>query len=78
MSSFSRSLMVRLMQDIVLKDDYDKDGFDQGRTVAQYIKDEFGYEHDFRWWAIAIIVLFVLFLRFVVALATKYLNFQKR
>jgi CDR ABC transporter len=47
-------------------------------TIKDYIKDAFDYDYDFRWAAIGICILHIVVLRLIVALATKYLQFQKR
>ena len=39
---------------------------------------QFGYQYSFRWVALFISLLFVLLLRVIVMLTTKYINFQKR
>jgi hypothetical protein len=66
------------VQESLLRGDVGVDGVERNRPVKQYVDDTFDYEYDMRWWAIAISFLFVIFLRFVVAIATKYLHFQKR
>ena len=48
------------------------------RSIQFYIDDQFEYKRGWRWAAVAISFAFVIVLRFVVAIATKYLHFQKR
>jgi hypothetical protein len=66
------------MQEDRLVGDYDANGFDRMRTLKQYIKDEFDYEYNFRWPALGILLGMVIFMRLMIALATKTLQFQKR
>ena len=47
-------------------------------TVAKFIDKNFGYQYSFRWPALVISLLYVLLLRAIVTLTTKYINFQKR
>jgi hypothetical protein len=47
-------------------------------TIKEYLEDVYDFDYDLRWWAMGMLVLFVLVLRFIVALATKYVHFQKR
>jgi hypothetical protein len=67
-----------VMQEDRLVGDFDVYGVDQMRTIKQYIKDEFGFEHSFRWPALGIELAHVIVMRFVIAIATKYLQWQKR
>jgi hypothetical protein len=66
------------MQEDKLVGDYDANGVDRMRTLKQYIKDEFDYEYSFRWPALGILLGMVIFMRLMIALATKTLQFQKR
>jgi hypothetical protein len=50
----------------------------QSGTIQYYIDEQFEYKKAWKWPAFAISLAFVIVLRFVVALATKYLHFQKR
>jgi hypothetical protein len=47
-------------------------------TIKSYLEDAYAFEHHLKWLAVALLVVFNLALRFTVALATKYLHFQKR
>jgi ABC-type multidrug transport system permease subunit len=47
-------------------------------SVANFINTTYEYDYNFRWPAIAIEIAFIVFLRLIVAVATKYLRFQKR
>jgi hypothetical protein len=69
---------VGVQDDQILVGDYDSRGIEQGRTVKQYIEDEFDYQHDFRWAAMGILFFFVLVMRTTVAITTKTLQWQKR
>ena len=46
--------------------------------VNQYLVDQFEYHYSMRWPAFVISLAFAIMLRLVVAIATKYLHFQKR
>lgn len=59
-------------------DDFSVDGVDQARSMREFINEEYGYAHDFRWPALGILFLFVVGMRLTVALATKTLQWQKR
>ena len=50
----------------------------EGASIAEYMEDVYGFKYSFRWWAVLISFGFVIVLRFIVAIATKYLHFQKR
>jgi ABC-type multidrug transport system permease subunit len=63
------------MQNQAIAVPYTDTGLD---TVSHFIDTEYGYKHGFRWAAVGINVAFIILLRFVVALATKFLHFQKR
>jgi CDR ABC transporter len=63
------------MQDDMIPVTYNEAGED---TISNFIDETYGYEHGFRWGAVGINCAIVILLRFIVALATKYLHFQKR
>lgn len=51
---------------------------DTGETVKEFMKNYYGYEHDFLWVVSLVIIAFCLLFAFVYALSVKTLNFQKR
>jgi hypothetical protein len=72
------SLHVRRVQTEQLITYISSDGHEVTSSIAQYIDVTFGYQHSFRWWALAISLLYILLLRTVITVATKTLNFVQR
>ena len=66
------------MQDSEYIEYIDASGAAANSTIAGYIDETFGYQYSFRWPAVVISLLYVLLLRTVVVIATKYIHFQKR
>ncbi|KAL3745058.1 hypothetical protein ACJRO7_014206 [Eucalyptus globulus] len=52
--------------------------FDSGETVAEYLRDYFGFRYDFLWVVSVVLIGFVLLFLSVYVYAMKALNFQKR
>ena len=59
-------------------DFFDGTEFRTNVPINQYLRDNFEYKHSMKWPAFVISLGFVIVLRFAVAIATKYLHFQKR
>lgn len=51
---------------------------DSGETVAEYLRDYFGFRSDFLWVVSVVLIGFVLLFVSVFIYATRALNFQKR
>jgi hypothetical protein len=51
---------------------------EEKNTIQFYMDEDLEYKKAWKWPAFAISLAFVILLRFVVAIATKYLHFQKR
>ncbi|KAF3597226.1 hypothetical protein DY000_02025581 [Brassica cretica] len=51
---------------------------DTGETVKEFMRNYYGYEHDFLWKVSLVLVSFCLLFAFIYALSVKTLNFQKR
>ncbi|XP_030549974.1 ABC transporter G family member 38-like isoform X1 [Rhodamnia argentea] len=51
---------------------------DSGETVAEYLRDYFGFRYDFLWVVSVVLIGFVLLFVSVYSYAMKALNFQKR
>ncbi|CAF2089792.1 unnamed protein product [Brassica napus] len=51
---------------------------DTGETVKEFMKNYYGYEHDFLWKVSLVLISFCLLFAFIYALSVKTLNFQKR
>ena len=47
-------------------------------SVADFIRGYFGYKHSFLGWDVLILFVFNMVFRAVIAVATKYLHWQKR
>ena len=47
-------------------------------TIANYIDTTFGYQYSFRWPALVISLLYIMLLRIIIVMATKFLHFDKR
>lgn len=54
------------------------DNLDACPTVGQYMKDFFGFEYDFRWWCVLILLVFIMFFRVAAMIVLKFVNHQKR
>lgn len=55
-----------------------KDKLETGETVEQFLRDYFGYKHDFVGVVAAAVAGFALLFAFIFAVSIKILNFQKR
>ncbi|KAL0737801.1 hypothetical protein Bca4012_014011 [Brassica carinata] len=51
---------------------------DTGETVIEFMRNYYGYEHDFLWKVSLVIIAFCLLFASIYALSVKTLNFQKR
>ncbi|CAH8363125.1 unnamed protein product [Eruca vesicaria subsp. sativa] len=51
---------------------------DTGETVIEFMKNYYGYEHDFLWVVSLVLIAFCVLFAFIYALSVKTLNFQKR
>ncbi|MEW5297917.1 MAG: hypothetical protein WDW36_001095 [Sanguina aurantia] len=47
-------------------------------TVAQFLQDHWGYHYYMRWYIVAIVAAYIIFVRVSSILALKYINFLKR
>ena len=47
-------------------------------SISTYVEETFGYKYSMRWPALVISLAFILLLRSIVMVATKYINFSKR
>ena len=47
-------------------------------TVSQFLEDFFGYEFNFIWPCIAIVVAYTIFFRAISAIGVRYVSFQSR
>lgn len=47
-------------------------------TVGQYMEDFFGFEYEFRWWCVLILLVFIMFFRVAAMVVLKLVNHQKR
>lgn len=54
------------------------DNLDACPTVGQYMEDFFGFEYDFRWWCVLILLVFIMFFRVAAMIVLKFVNHQKR
>ena len=52
--------------------------FEDEKTVKQFMKDYFGYKHDFLGWVAAAEIAFPVLFALVFAFGIKFLNFQRR
>lgn len=55
-----------------------KDRLDTGETVEEFLRDYFGFKHDFVGVVAVAIVGFPVLFAFIFAISIKILNFQKR
>lgn len=39
------------------------DSVNDPKTVKDFMKDRFGYDYDFRWWCVGILLLFIVVFR---------------
>jgi hypothetical protein len=55
-----------------------KDMLDTGETVEDFVRDYFGFKHDFLGVVAAVVVGFGLLFAFIFAVSIKVFNFQRR
>jgi hypothetical protein len=53
-------------------------GVKEGTPVYQYVQDVFGYEYDFRWYALLIAACYVVFFTFMSIMYMRHVNFLRR
>lgn len=54
------------------------DVLDNGETVKQFLKDYFGFKHDFLGVVAGVVAAFVVLFGLIFAISIKVFNFQKR
>ncbi|KAG2439064.1 hypothetical protein HYH02_006591 [Chlamydomonas schloesseri] len=53
-------------------------GIPAGTTVSSFLQSYFGYDYDFRFWCLLIVVAYVVFFRSMGIVALRYVSFLKR